>query len=186
MSPSIRNPRSAIRNRRRRGFTLIECALVTVIVGVGVLAIVSAEQGFHQENDFSQRAGTAMLLANEIRELTLGLPRNDPITGNATWGPEANELSPLDYDDLDDFAGPGGHGATISPPMNAQRQTIPNMTGWTQRTMVENVLEGYLNGPAAPNNSTNVMRITCTVLYQGTKDPTPQVVTSLVWFRAGD
>ena len=35
---------------RARGFTLIETALATVIVGTGVLAIVSAHQAFFKQN----------------------------------------------------------------------------------------------------------------------------------------
>ena len=37
----------------RQGFTLIESALATIIVGVGVLSIVAAQQSFHQKNSWS-------------------------------------------------------------------------------------------------------------------------------------
>ena len=73
-------PQSAIihspsrRHRRDAGFTLIEAALTTVIIGTGVLAIVGAQQAYHQKNAWAQRTGTAMLLANEIREMTMPLP----------------------------------------------------------------------------------------------------------------
>ena len=36
--------------RTRSGFTLIETALATVIVGLGVIAIIAAQQAFHQQN----------------------------------------------------------------------------------------------------------------------------------------
>ena len=66
-----RSPRSR-RSRRgasiRAGFTLIETALTTIIVGVGVLAIVAAQSAFHQKNDWSSHASIAMHLGNEIRE----------------------------------------------------------------------------------------------------------------------
>ncbi len=184
MALRIPNPNSATGNRRR-GFTLIECALVTVIVGVGVLAIVSAEMGFHQENDISQRMGTALLLASEVREMTASLPRCDPIFGNATFGPEAGETDATLYNDLDDFAGPNGTGTTINPPLNASRQVIPNMAGWSQVVTVESVLENYVSGPAAPPNTTPVLRMTCKVLYKGPKDAAAKEITRLVWLRSG-
>lgn len=66
-----------------RGFTLIEAALATVIVGVGVLAIVEAQQSFHRKNLWAVQSGVATRLGNEIREMTLNLPRHDPVTGHA-------------------------------------------------------------------------------------------------------
>jgi len=40
-------------SRRAKGFTLMEAALTTVIVGVGVLSIVEAQQAYHQKNDWA-------------------------------------------------------------------------------------------------------------------------------------
>ncbi len=96
---------------RRAGFTLIETALATVIVGVGVLSIVAAQQAFHKQNAWSTHASTATRLGNEIREMTFRLPRHDPVTGLLLpWGPEDNELWVGDFDDLDDFDGDDGNG----------------------------------------------------------------------------
>ena len=181
-------PSSAFRvpSSLRRGFTLIEAALVTVIVGVGVLSIVQAEQAYHQQNDIAGRMGTALLLANEIRELTMGLPQRDPIGGASHWGPESGELTVADYDDLDDFDGSQGTGTTISPPINALRQPLTNMTGWSQVVTVENVLDGNVSSStAAPDGSTSVMRITCRVLYQQPGKPVATEITRLTWLRSG-
>ena len=138
-----------MRGRAAAGFTLIEAALTTVIVGTGVLSIMAAQQAYHRQNDWAQRTGTAILLANELRELTLSLPLNDPISGPANMGPEAGEASVGDYNDLDDFSGlvAGGFGAgtTFDPPINALRQVIPNMNGWSQRVLVENVLSSFVS-----------------------------------------
>lgn len=175
---------STIRRRSAGGFTLIEAALVTIIVGVGVLSIVQAQAAFHQENNISQHIGTALLLANEIRELTMQLPQHDPIDGPNHWGPEPGENSVATYNDLDDFDGTGT-GITFSPPVDAQRQVIPNMTGWSQHVTVENVLPNDLSGAAAPDLSTDVVRMTCQVYYQGPNDPEPTLITQLTWIRAG-
>ncbi len=172
--------------RSRGGFTLIEAALTTVIVGTGVLAIVGAQQAYTKKNDWAQRTGTAQLLANEIREMTLTLPMHDPITGKGTLGPETNENTPADYDDLDDFAGvvTAGHGAgvTFGPPINALRQAIPDMQGWSQHVLVENVLPDNISAVATqPLGTTPLMRVTATVYYQSAGETTPTTMTDLVW-----
>ena len=171
---------------KHAGFTLIETALVTVIVGTAVLAIVSAQQAFHQQNNISQRMGTALLLANEIREMTLGLPQHDPISGTATWGPEGNELTLANFDDLDDFDGDEGTGMTFSPPVNALRLEIPNMEGWSQVVTVENVDPAFISaGTPAPDNTTEVVRFTCRVLFQGPNDTGGSEITRMTWVKAG-
>lgn len=173
------------RSRGFRGFTLIEAALATVIIGTGVLAILAAQQAYHRKNDWAQRTGTAMLLANEIRELTLTLPQHDPITGTANMGPEAGETI-ASYDDLDDFAGPvtGGVGAgvTFNPPINALRQTIPDLEGWSQVVKVENVLPDNISSTFTQNlGTTDLMRVTVTVTYKSPQSDEAMTVTTLTW-----
>ncbi|MEM1329089.1 MAG: hypothetical protein AAGG07_00865 [Planctomycetota bacterium] len=116
-APRPRKPKRA-RRAARRGFTLIEAAMTTVIIGVGVVAMVEAQQSFLRSNNWSNQASTATLLAREIREFTRFLPRHDPVTGlyfetdddgNVTglagWGPEEGEVVASDFDDIDDFDG---------------------------------------------------------------------------------
>ncbi|MBC7833821.1 MAG: hypothetical protein H7Y88_01820 [Phycisphaerales bacterium] len=106
----------ASRRRAARAFTLIEAALTTVIIGVGVLALIEAQQTFMRANDWSTQAATATYLASEIREMTRTLPRHDPVTGLYTaddgngavlhgWGREPGETTLADLDDLDDYDG---------------------------------------------------------------------------------
>src|SRR5690606_5399159 len=140
--------------RSRSGFTLIEAALTTVIVGTGVLAIVAAQQAYHQKNDWAQRTGTAFLLANELRELMLPLPLHDP-QQPSHYGLESNEVAGnyTTYDDVDDFAGTvvGGVGAglTINPPINALGLPLDDMAQWTQHVEVVGVLPSNLNVASA-------------------------------------
>jgi hypothetical protein len=184
-TPDTRTPPSR-RHRRAGGFTLIEAALTTVIVGTGVLAIMAAQQAYHQKNGWAQRTGTAMLLANEVRELTLPMPMYDPITGKANIGPEAGETSISDYDDLDDFAGipaSGDYpGTTFDPPIDALRRQITDMRGWSQQIKVESVWETDIayTGPI-PLGSTPMLRMTVNVMYQGPNDANPSSITQLTW-----
>ena len=209
--PDPRNPecgtrgqvRGRIRGPIRGGFTLIEAALTTAIVGTGVLALVAAQQAYLQKNDWAQRTGTAMLLANEIRELTLTMPLQDPITGAYGQGPSGNETSVSQYNDVGDFAGvvANGYGSGTTfmdpaliqkqggttpqdqpGPINAMRQVIPNMSNWIQQVKVENVLPDNISATyTQPLGTTDLMRITVTVLYQGPNDQQPASVTQLVW-----
>jgi len=180
------------RTRRASGFTLIEAALTTVIVGTGILAMLAAQQTYHIKNDWAKRTDTAMLLANELRELTLSLPQNDPFTGTTTLGPEPNEdvNNVNTFDDLDDFAGPVGvtgfgPGITFNPPINAMRQPIQGMPGWSQTINVVNVLPSNIGlivtGTGQPLGTTNMMRVMVTVNYQPPNAPQPSAVTQLTW-----
>ncbi len=106
-----------VRHARARGFTLIEAAMAVIIIGVGVLAMVDAQQAFVRANLWSSHAASATFLANEIREYTRLLPKHDPVEslvisggapGPATlygWGPNTGEVDVSDFDDLDDFDG---------------------------------------------------------------------------------
>jgi len=183
---------SATRPRRRparaAGFTLIEAALTTVIVGTGVLAIVAAQQAYHVKNDWAQRTGTAQMLANEIREMTLHLPVHDPASGSANLGPEANEPTVRDYDDLDDFGGPVdalnfSQGLTFSPPINALGDEVPGMDRWAQLVSVERVLLSNIDTTQGVSwlTADAATRVTVTVTYTepGAQEPNP--LTTLTW-----
>lgn len=151
--------------RAAGGFTLIETAMALVIIGVGVVAIVDAQQAFMRSNSWSSQAATATFLAGEIREFTRRLDRHDPVTGLymdggalVGWGPEVGEVTPGDYDDLDDFDGVEfGIAGDFAGPINAYGEIIPHlnpdgsvatnpntgapipMQGWSQRVEVVKV-----------------------------------------------
>lgn len=130
------------------GFTLIEASMATVIIGVGVLAMVDAQSSFIVSNQWSSHAATATFLANEIREMTRGLPKHDPVVGlflqsdgegGTTlmgWGPEPGETTLSDFDDIDDFDGivfswigtPDIANGDLPGPVNAFREVIPGLT----------------------------------------------------------
>jgi hypothetical protein len=179
------------RRHTRGGFTLIEAALTTVIVSTGVLAILAAQQAYHRKNDWAQQTGTAVLLANEIRELTLALPIHDPITGADSLGPEANEPAVADYDDLDDFAGAVselgvGAGLVFQPPVNALRQPVGDLPGWSQQVHVENVLSDNISSTfVQPLGTTTMYRVRVEVFFQKPGDAEPRAITQLTWVVDG-
>lgn len=153
---------------RRRAFTLLESALATVIVGVGVLALVEAQNSFSRSNEYSTSSATGAYIANELRERMRHLPRHDPVTGlfiqvsgsTSTlngWGPETGEVIPADYNDIDDFNGKSfGLNGTFAGPIDANNRVINqmlptgvtetndegapiSMRGWKQSVRVEKV-----------------------------------------------
>ena len=181
---AIGRGRRRTRVEARAGFTLIETALATVIVGTGVLAMVAAQQAFHKQNHWSTHASIAERLGNEIREMTLNLPRHDPVTGDAFWGTEANETWVGDFDDLDDFDGDGSglvfSAALENGPINAHRQIIANMDGWAQVITVGNVDPFNITSPQA-DGSTEMIVVEVLVTYQGPGDEEPQEMTRVSW-----
>lgn len=171
--------------RDTRGFTLIEAALATVIVGVGVLAIVEAQQSFHRKNLWAVQSGVATRLGNEIREMTLNLPRHDPVTGTARWGPETGEETLGDFDDLDDFDGGDGQGTIFSAalgngPISARREPIPGLEGWSQVVRVRNV-HAFEITRTVPDGSSDFLQVEVTVSWQAPGADAPAEMTRFSW-----
>jgi Tfp pilus assembly protein PilV len=182
--PSALSACSAV---NRRGMTLIESALATIIIGVGVLSIVYAQQVFHNQNHWATHAATGARLANEMREMMLNLPRHDPVNGNAYWGPEPNETTVQDYNDLDDFDGAIFSAINGSGPINARREVIPNMPGWTQIIQVDmvdaNDINFYHPIPNDPDDypENYLMRVTVIVTHQRPSDDEAVEITRVSW-----
>jgi type II secretory pathway pseudopilin PulG len=168
--------------RKRRGFTLIEAALATVIIGTGVLAMIFAQQTFHQQNDWAQQSAVAMRLAGEIRELAINLPRHDPVTGVEWWGIEPNETTTDDWDDVDDLDGAIFSADIGNGPISAMRTILLDMPGWTQRIEVESV-DPFDLSTVVPDGTSEMLRVRVIVLHQGAMDLAPEEVTRLEWVQ---
>ena len=184
--PGPRTPKPG--PRPPKAFTLIETALATVIVGVGVLAIVSAQQAYHIKNDWSLKTGTAQQLAKEMQERLVGLPHHDPNVSNS-YGLDPGETAGnlRDYDDLDDFAGPVsagyGEGLEFSPPIAADGTPIPELDQWTQRIEVMKVFPDHISMESGLplSDPSPQMRARVEVYYQGPNDAQRRLMTTLSW-----
>jgi len=112
----------------RHGFTLIETAVATAIVGLGVAAALVAVQSGTRVNDAGRKLTMAGLLAQELREWTLRLPFSDQDEGDQGNPPGPDGADPQDFvDDLDDLMG-----VTYDPPRDGQGLAVTDLTGWSQ------------------------------------------------------
>jgi prepilin-type N-terminal cleavage/methylation domain-containing protein len=123
------------RGSSRRGFTLTEALLATVIVGVGVLSSLNL---FWSCTEASSKAGqttTGRTLAENIREAMASVTFYDPVSAGTMWGPEPGEIL-SSYDDVDDFDGADFKGTSFNPPIDAMKQPIPALMQYTQLVTV--------------------------------------------------
>ena len=153
-------PHNFARIRRRRGFTLIEAALVTVICGVGTVAVLQLMAAGTVSSRAAYDQTTGMNLVKNIREMTWAMSFCDAL--NPThFGRESGETSLPYYDDLDDL-----NGLTFSPPIDARRKVLTDMQGWEQSIQCHSVSPDWLT-LEVPNGSTRALRMTVTVRHHG-------------------
>jgi prepilin-type N-terminal cleavage/methylation domain-containing protein len=152
-------------SRRRRGFTFIEVAVATVVIGLGMAGLVSMMGASGKVNSSATELTTAMNLANNIHELTERLLYTD-----GHWGKETGEtISNCDScDDLNGMA-PGSGSTTVVDCVGQPMPTVAGMdwSGWQQQiscALVDptNVTQTIASTDTSVNN---VMRITCTIVH---------------------
>lgn len=159
----------------RCAFTLIEAALATIIIGVGIVAMMQLFAACTQNNAYGSQQTTAMLLANNIQEAMASLSFDDPIYGSTTFGPESGETLAT-YNDLDDF-----NGASFNPPIDSLRNTISSLAQYTQNVTVTPVDPDQLN--ATKTAYSGAVRITVDVFYQENASSPKQQVYEISWTR---
>jgi prepilin-type N-terminal cleavage/methylation domain-containing protein len=116
--------------RARGGFTLIEAAVATAIIGVGATALLVSVKSNTQANDGGRLLTDAVFLAQEIREWSMKLAFVDPQAPTAAAGADGNDNGvPDDIDDL--------MGKSYCPPRDGQGNAMTGMNSWTQKVYVE-------------------------------------------------
>lgn len=159
-------------NRYENGFTFIEVLIAILLVALAIASLVAANSSFTRANAAGTDLSTAEFLIEQVRELTILMPVVDPNTGISTFGPEADETSLADYDDLDDF-----DGAAFSPPISADRATLNDFAAFTQQVTVENVSAGDFEQVVTDHYSFFV-RVTVKLLLNSRE------ISSASWIRA--
>ncbi|HAU36605.1 MAG TPA: hypothetical protein DCX07_02670, partial [Phycisphaerales bacterium] len=110
------------------GFTLIEVAIATAIIAIGVVALVVSVGSGTRANQAGTELTQAVFLAQEIREWTLRLPYIDPDVADQSNPPGPDGSDPQVFvDDLDDLLN-----VTYSPPRDGRGIAIADMPGWSE------------------------------------------------------
>ena len=110
----------------RNGFTLVEAAIATAVIGIALVSLLAAIRSGTRTNEASRRLTQAVFLAQEIREWTLRLPFEDPQEPGESPGSEEGDPQ-VAVDDLDDLMD-----VTFSPPRDAFGSAITDMPGWAE------------------------------------------------------
>ena len=141
----------------RRGFTLIEAAVSTIVVGVMLVAafqtVASAADG--RRKAFNLRK--AQVLADMLLTEVCSMPYEDPNSPGG-FGPESGETAePRTFNDIDDY-----DGYTAKPPTDRKGVVIAPYEGWRWSASVQNVLSD-LTGVRAASASVGLRLVTVTV-----------------------
>ena len=161
-------------SRHPRGFTLIEASLAIVIVGTGCVAAMMLFEAVSKQNRLAQRLTTAAQLARHVEEATTHLPYDDPITRDATFGPEAGETLAT-FNDLDDFSAFDTLGG---PPVDALRTPIPELAQFSQIVEVVRVDGNTLQEPG-----TGAVRVDVSVRWSRDGGEPRTTVATTSWYR---
>jgi len=155
----VTRPTRRRRGGGRRGFTLIEAALVTCLIGFGVVSILQLLAAGTMSNVEAMELTTGLTLANNVREMMQSLSFTDPVQATH-WGPETGETLAT-YNDVDDF-----DGATFSPPLDARRQSLSGFSAWTQHVDVYTCDPNRLQ-LSVPKGTKPMNKVVVTVSHNG-------------------
>lgn len=163
-----------------RGFTLVETALATVLVGgLFVVALNMVGASRVTQSRFAER-DQAMLLAEDLLQEVLAMPYEDP-DGGIAFGIESGETLSLraSLDDADDY-----HGTTESPPTDADGNAIPGAENFTRTVQVHWVQPSDPKTVAA--SETGLKRVVVAVRKSGRAAVTLRGYVSADWPEAQD
>ena len=128
--------------RARAGFTLIEAAIVTAIVGIAIVAMLQLMAAGSMANADSAESTTAVNLANNINEMLQGV---NYTTLKST------------YDNR-----------TYSPAVDATGAALTSFSGWQQQVSVKYVDQNLVTSIVPDTQVEPTCRVTVTVFHNGT------------------
>ncbi len=122
-------------SRTRAGFTLVEAAISTVIVGIMIVAALETVGSSAQARRRSIAIREADDLLAFVQAEITGVYFDDPL-GRGGWGPESGESdSPRNFDDVDDY-----DGLSESQPTDRSGKAIDAFANWKYTVAVTPVL----------------------------------------------
>ena len=128
----------AARRTRRGGFTLIEAAIVTAIVGIGIVGLLELLAAGSMANINSKQLTTAVFLANNVNEMMQG----------------------KDYDELKTTY----DNTTYSPPKDGRGVNLVGFDTWKQIVDVSYVLPNRLTTVVPDSQVEPTSRVTVKIM----------------------
>lgn len=114
----------------RSGFSLIEVAVSSILVGSILVAAMNTTGAVLRFRSSSSDQARATLLASDLLTEIQNQPYSDP-NQTAVFGRESGETVRSQFDDVDDY-----HTWTESPPQNLAGTALPGFTGWARTVTV--------------------------------------------------
>jgi hypothetical protein len=162
----------------RRGTSLIEIAVSTLIVGAIAVAALNALGAATRSSVDAGRRGIATTLAADLMAEIMQAAYVEPDSGGV-FGPESDEAAEANrslYDDADDY-----HLWQSTPPEDQAGNAIPNRTGWLRKVTVEHVESANLSSALPPSSDQGVKRITVEVYFEGALRHRLRAYTTSAW-----
>lgn len=156
--------------------------MVTVIIGVGVVSMLELLAAGTVSNSEGTELTTAINLANNVREMSLGLAYYDPQSDPAdplkqpVW--DSKEATVALYDNIMDLDGatdtwnqqatdPEGGYQKFQPPLDVGRKPITNYSNWAQWVKVETVDRNNVSSTLPHDALSPTARVTVKVMRNG-------------------
>lgn len=133
--------------------------MVTVIVSVGIAAMLQLLAAGTVTNSEGTELTMAVNLANNVREMSLGMAFYDP-QKPTVWN--SREPTVAEWDNIMDL-----DGAVFSPPIDARRQPISGYGSWQQAVEVDSVSKDKVTDKVPDNPAEPAARVTVTVKRNG-------------------
>lgn len=90
---------------RRAGLTLAESLIAAVVLAVAVVGIMGPIAASHQQTRAAESSANCASLAIQLMDEIAARPYVDPTDQTTLLGPELDELSRAQFDNVDDFHG---------------------------------------------------------------------------------
>lgn len=163
---------SSLQVDRRRGFSLVEVVMSTLILALVMVPALHALGAFIRGQQRNADRSRGILLARELMAEVLEQRYEEP-DDEPVFGREAGEAADARgaYDDVDDY-----DGWTASPPQKRDGTTIGELAAWERSVSVDLVDLNDLNATVVSDQG--VKRVTVTVKVGG------DVAATLVTVRA--
>ena len=146
----------------RRGITLVEVSVSTILVGLIVVGALRCLAGSTRAGMITTNSTLAMLLAEDLMEEILQQDYAEPVD-SPQFGIEGAEAADVrtEWDDVDDY-----DNWKASPPQDADGGSIA-AADWTRTVAVQQVSSDDLQDVRPDSEDTGVRKITVSVSYKG-------------------